>query len=705
MAQVSDNFVRMTCEGEIPADFTTVFSTKFQEDLIKHRNDGVLNKRQSREFSALTNYSNDNLLLSGLVLYGDPVSTLAQKIADKLLADKDLDEPVRVYTIKTNQVNAYSTQHGIIYITIGLISRLENEAQLAFILAHEIGHYLKKHSLEAYNNQVNLDQGRNVYRHLNMEERMLTSYKYAREAETEADKIGYELYTAAGYDAKVCMSTFDLLLRAYLPWAEMGVDWSVYESEHFEIPSKLKVTDNEPIKLVEDVDDSERTHPNTKKRKEEVSALMKHTQMREDTAFYMLSDQVNFKKIRDLARFESLNIFLKNARYPMALYTASALKLEHGNHPFLLKIELMAWAGMQIFSNNSQKSAYNDGYKNYEGQQQILRYWISKTNRKEVNTLAVKFIWENYQKLPKSDFIEAIKNQCLRELVSKSGLKRDFYAKVFVESNDSVVSTRKSNRKSRYQYCSYAFIDLFRDSTFTSAYDAAFDNKNDASNVDENEDEEDEEMEVIAENDENIRIRSESKIDKLVMLSPRYFNLDLRKNIEKNVIGSSIEQQDLTQRLNKVASKLPIELDILDDRTKGNMNTSSFNDYSLIIDWLTEESKYDGSDFYSFYTQNLDTISATYGTNYIGTNVIWTTTERREFSAGTAFFSLIFYPLFPVYLVWQLRPMREMEYSFLVYDINSGNAVWGDYFNISSKYRKDFINAHLYNSLNQVIQK
>lgn len=55
--------------------------------------------------------------------------------------------------IENDTLNAYSAPGGYVIVTSGLMRRMENEAQLAGVLAHEIGHVVLKHSLHAYRTQ------------------------------------------------------------------------------------------------------------------------------------------------------------------------------------------------------------------------------------------------------------------------------------------------------------------------------------------------------------------------------------------------------------------------------------------------------------------------------------------------------------------------------------------------------------------------
>jgi beta-barrel assembly-enhancing protease len=72
----------------------------------------------------------------------DYLSALACKLAGEHCAD------MRVYTVRTPLFNASMAPNGMMQVWTGLLLRMENEAQLASVIGHEIGHYLQRHSLE-----------------------------------------------------------------------------------------------------------------------------------------------------------------------------------------------------------------------------------------------------------------------------------------------------------------------------------------------------------------------------------------------------------------------------------------------------------------------------------------------------------------------------------------------------------------------------
>ena len=87
-------------------------------------------------------------------LYGAPetveyVNGVALKLVPQTLrASEPFD--IRVRIIKNPLLNAFALSHGAIYIHTGMLAKLENEAQLATILAHELTHITHRHPVQHF---------------------------------------------------------------------------------------------------------------------------------------------------------------------------------------------------------------------------------------------------------------------------------------------------------------------------------------------------------------------------------------------------------------------------------------------------------------------------------------------------------------------------------------------------------------------------
>lgn len=113
--------------------------------------------------------------------------------------------------IEDGSINAFAAPGGYILVTKGLYQQLENEAQLAGVLAHEIGHVVKKHHLKVIQKQQLLNAGANLLNDKVGKGRQgiaqvigngaeIMARGLDKSAEYEADRDGIALATRAGYD-------------------------------------------------------------------------------------------------------------------------------------------------------------------------------------------------------------------------------------------------------------------------------------------------------------------------------------------------------------------------------------------------------------------------------------------------------------------------------------------------------------------------
>ena len=120
-------------------------------------------------------------------------------------------------------VNAFAMPGGYIYITRGILAHLNSEAQLAGVLGHEIGHVTARHSARQITQQQLAALGLGVASALSQTVQRygqaaqsalgLLFLKYGRDDETEADQLGVDYATRAGWDPREIPATYAMLKR------------------------------------------------------------------------------------------------------------------------------------------------------------------------------------------------------------------------------------------------------------------------------------------------------------------------------------------------------------------------------------------------------------------------------------------------------------------------------------------------------------
>ncbi len=137
---------------------------------------------------------------------------------------KILDSPV---------VNAFAVPGGYIYLTRGILAQLNNEAELAGIIGHEMGHITARHSVISQSKQqlgtlillggMIVSEKLQSYAQYAMQGMQLLFLKFSRDDEREADRLGVEYSSRIGYDAHKMADFFQVLNKMSMAEEVAGV--------------------------------------------------------------------------------------------------------------------------------------------------------------------------------------------------------------------------------------------------------------------------------------------------------------------------------------------------------------------------------------------------------------------------------------------------------------------------------------------------
>jgi predicted Zn-dependent protease len=134
--------------------------------------------------------------------------------------------PWQFAVLNSDQINAFAVPGGYIYITRGLLWRMENEAMLAGVLGHEAGHIAHRHSVQqiqrgqfaqGLSTTVGIVGGLFGYGwagDVTNVAASLTLMKYGRDQEKQSDLSGVKYMTSAGYNPTGMVQTMAVLQKA-----------------------------------------------------------------------------------------------------------------------------------------------------------------------------------------------------------------------------------------------------------------------------------------------------------------------------------------------------------------------------------------------------------------------------------------------------------------------------------------------------------
>jgi predicted Zn-dependent protease len=176
---------------------------------------------------------------SDLDLY---VNTLLQTVTK--LSKKDFSYEAHV--LPSSKPNAMALPGGVIFVTQGLLDELDNEGQLAAVLAHEVGHIELSHCVDKVKYEIAAKklgiQPMGVIADLTV--RLMLSHSFSKTQEHEADVYSWTWLSHSLYDPGAAAGAFNALLRWNIEHGKTGYDQSLLR-DYFTSHPPLEVREQE----------------------------------------------------------------------------------------------------------------------------------------------------------------------------------------------------------------------------------------------------------------------------------------------------------------------------------------------------------------------------------------------------------------------------------------------------------------------------
>ena len=149
------------------------------------------------------------------------LESYVRRVGARLSSVSEMPDLRFTFTVlNDDQVNAFALPGGYVYVTRGLLALADDEAEMAGVIAHEIGHVAARHSAERYSRAVAANLGLSLLDILASAAGAPTGTTdfasvgaqlylqgYSRDQELQADMLGIRYLARAGYDTNA-MSTF-----------------------------------------------------------------------------------------------------------------------------------------------------------------------------------------------------------------------------------------------------------------------------------------------------------------------------------------------------------------------------------------------------------------------------------------------------------------------------------------------------------------
>ncbi len=315
-----------------------------------------LNKKDWQELYA-DRWKNIKEKFDGLEIYTDPeAQSYLDALAGEIVKANPVlkDQPFHCYFSRSYIPNAEYIGEGIILVNMGLFERLHDESEAAFILCHEIAHYILRHqensmagyvaTINSEEMQAGLRKIRDAEYHKRVELERLTkgltfdSRRHSRDHEAQADSMGVELMLHTPFAAQGALTTLSLLDGIDKNDFDMGASLR-QNFDAKEYPFQKKWLNRETGLLgghaqvqEEEISDSVKTHPSCKARMELLRPVVQGRGggggtgpgAQQGGRRYVI-DSVKFAGLQERFRYETIEYAYANEEYTESLFLSLQL--------------------------------------------------------------------------------------------------------------------------------------------------------------------------------------------------------------------------------------------------------------------------------------------------------------------------------------------------------------------------------------------
>lgn len=157
------------------------------------------------------------------LMYGlnkDPLlNQRLQRVSGMISRVHDRNIGIRFKLLNMDVVNAFAVPGGTIYLTPKMLDFVNSDSELAFVVGHEVGHIVARHSMKQFEKGLAIDYLIRKTKMDNKEAMQIVNaflaLQYSRKHEFEADRYGFQYISAAGYNPYAAVTFMSKMKNAY----------------------------------------------------------------------------------------------------------------------------------------------------------------------------------------------------------------------------------------------------------------------------------------------------------------------------------------------------------------------------------------------------------------------------------------------------------------------------------------------------------
>lgn len=331
-----------------------------------------------------------------------------------------------IYFSRDYWPNAYSTGEGSIFFNIGLFHKMSSEAQLVFVLCHELAHYYLDHgnkSIEQYVNTVYSDEFQKKLKEIKKTEYQkreafenltkgfaFKSRRHSREYESQADSMALEFMKNTDFDLSESMTCMALLDTADTDKYNFELNLQrtfnfqayAFKSSWLEQEDLLTMTAEKNKKE----EDSLKTHPDCKIRIGKLSDQIRKINKPGGRKF--LSDATEFESLKSAFDLEIIEYCFQSGQISRALYFSLEMLNHYPDNPYLHAMVGRCLNQFYIYQKNHELNKIvdlpsNDHKKNYND----LLHFIGNLRLTEIAALSYYYLQQFESKDQNNEYFVA----------------------------------------------------------------------------------------------------------------------------------------------------------------------------------------------------------------------------------------------------------------------------------------------------------
>lgn len=707
--------------GELNDDFLLSSIDKFQaqKDTINKAEMNRGTRKVTEGFLLGSNYELDRYFFNGRILINDEVGQYTNRVLDEILKDEpELRDELHVYISRDPYVNALANDRGVLLVNLGLFNKVRTEAELAYILAHEVTHYKKKHNLSSTLNsyKVATENGSRAVRTL--DGLLLRKHSYNRKLELEADELGAQMILDSEYDRKAIMESFEVLKYSDLPYRNDAMEANWFEDNYLDLDTLLRVYTRDLFKsedievdsvavedteekdgpaLIfsddndedEDEDDAFSSHPAISKRIEALEEYLLEENLNYGSAY--LVGEEEFKRCQQISRLELSRLYNLREEYLLSIYHGMVALQDFPSNLYLQQSLSDAFVHFAIEMNDleeedDRKDLYSSEYPFYDQ----LDDFFDHRSPLEITLLALANVRKGLLDHPDDPSLLQMERSVIFELMVHHGLKT---------KEDEVRLTKPDKWKKR-------IFQPYIDSVLTTPHYASliesFRENADELEADENMDDR-ERMKKQSRTATSLKKGVSMGLEKAVVVNPFYTRVDYRKSRSIDYEGTESREKIVLETFEQAEEDQNIDLEILDVLRMGTDDADKLNDMMILQDWIGNADIFSDNLYASANYSEMKQVMEKYDSRYLILSGFAHNTYGKVWNVLNIYYVFIPPPGNLLALYGSAKPFKESMFVYAVIDTEDGNIAWSEARLMASQGdRKDLIKHSIYEFVRQL---